>query len=221
MSVLVYVGANEGTSLSGMVHGYERVYAFEPDPITFQTLKSRLGNNPNITLVNAACAEEEGETDFFILPCRASSSMSIPDDDFIAHCENEGNLDAIEVSEPITVKTINLCEYLQGEGVTHIDYYVSDIQGFDLKVLKTMSPYLESGDIDELYMETHGDNQKCYVGLTNDLSSFKELLSDTHEIEYISLGRFGGRRIAEEGLDSIPQQNDKGELEFDVKWKKK
>ena len=221
MSVLVYVGANEGNSLSGMVHGYDRVFAFEPDPVTYQTLVSRLGNNIHVSLINSACGEEFGEAEFNILPCRAASSMSVPAEDFLEHCRKEGVEDNVRVAETITVPTINLCKYLQDQGVTHIDMYVSDIQGYDLTVLKTMKPFIEAGEIDRLQLETHGDNQKCYVGLTNDLSSFKELLSENYEIDYISLGRLNNRRVSEEGLEAMPNQNDKGELEFDVTWKLK
>ena len=42
-TVLVYVGANQGNSLSELYTKFDRVYAFEPDPETFECLKL---NNP-------------------------------------------------------------------------------------------------------------------------------------------------------------------------------
>ena len=40
MSVLVYVGANQGNSLWEIFDKYDQVYAFEPDPEMFESYKA-------------------------------------------------------------------------------------------------------------------------------------------------------------------------------------
>ena len=41
MTTLVYVGANEGSTLWNLIDKFDDVYVFEPDPEIFQTLNKR------------------------------------------------------------------------------------------------------------------------------------------------------------------------------------
>ena len=43
----------------------------------------------------------------------------------------------------IEIDTINLAEYLSDQGVDYIDFYLSDAQGSDLNILKTMQSYID------------------------------------------------------------------------------
>ena len=108
MKTLVYVGAFVGDSLIGMIGNFDKIFAFEPDINSFKILSDRIGNNPKVNLINAACAESDGESDFYVLPCKAASSISKPGKDLIKHCEESGSLKNIKTSDPIRVKTINL-----------------------------------------------------------------------------------------------------------------
>jgi len=75
MKTLVYIGANQGHSLGMLVNTFEKVYAFEPDPEMFSTLKSRFGTLSHVTLVNAACSLEDGEANFYVTGNRVASSL--------------------------------------------------------------------------------------------------------------------------------------------------
>ncbi len=83
MSTLVYVGANEGVSLWGLIEHFDEVHVFEPDPEIFAKLKKRYKQFEWVTLVNAACSDKVGESDFYITKNRVASSLGNPSDKFV------------------------------------------------------------------------------------------------------------------------------------------
>ena len=202
MSTLVYVGANEGNSLWGIFDKFDKVYAFEPNPEVYKILRRRFRQFEWVTLINAACSTEDGETDLYVTPNLVSSSLSD------VNTEKYGG-DA--ASKKVTVKTLNLNNYLKKEGVDVIDLYYSDCQGSDLLILKTIKEYIDNKKIEQLYIETHGDGVELYKGLDNQFSGFKKVLSDNYKFEHASLGRLNGAIKLE---SEIPDD----ELEWDSLW---
>lgn len=209
MSTLVYVGANVGHSFGRILRHFDKVYAFEPDPEMFSQLENRYGSMENVTLVNAACSTEDGEATLYITGNRVATSLGDGSNGFKSvHGFNA------EVIKTITVKTINLYNYLKEEGVDVIHLYVSDAQGSDLNILKTMKEYIDSGSIGELFLETHGNGSFLYEGLDNQFNGFKELLSDNFEFVHASLGCHNGRIVKEQDIPS-------DDPEFDSYWRLK
>ena len=155
MNTLVYVGTNVGNSLWHMIQDYDKVYAFEADPEMFDELRRKFQQFEWITLVNAACTDSDGEVDLYVTPNRVSTSLSDA-----SKAEKDGGCPPI--LKKIKVKSINLCQYLQSEGVTEIERYQSDIQGSDLTVLKTMKQYIDDKKIESLFIETHGNGIEIY-----------------------------------------------------------
>jgi len=206
MTTLVYVGANCGNCLWNMIQDYDQVYAFEADPEIFSELNKRFHQFEWVTLVNAACAEEKGKAKFYITPNRVSSSLSTVSS--TTHNDDHPQRQYREIE----VDTINLHEYLLEEGVDFVDFYLSDIQGSDLNVLKTMKPFIDECKIGEMFIETHGDNLYIYDGLYNQFQGFKELLNKNYEFVYASLGSMNNKIVKEE---EIPE----GEYEWDSYWR--
>lgn len=210
MKTLVYVGANRGNSLWNMIQDYDLVYAFEPDPEIFSELNRKLRQFEWVKLVNAACSDVEGEVDLYVTPNRVSTSLS----DASEIEKSSGNFTE-HVQKIIKVKCINLCSYLQSEGVDEIETYLTDAQGSDLKILKTMKKkYIDTKKINNLFIETHGDGVEIYKGLNNQFCEFKKILSENYEFIHASLGSQNGRLVKE---DDIP----KGEKEWDSYWEVK
>lgn len=204
MSILVYVGANRGISLSRLFRDYDYVYAFEPDPEIFIELYKSYSTYPWVTLVNAACSTYAGREDFYIYPNRVSSSLApvadgIPTDELLAKTE---------------VNVINLFDYLLERRINYIDYLVSDCQGSDLTILKTLKPLINSKSINRIMVETHNSNKDLYSGLSNGFDGFKTLLEANYEIEHVYLGRLDGQEVLE---SEIPHD----EYEWDTVWKVK
>ncbi len=207
MSVLVYIGANIGASLSGMISKYDKVYAFEPDPETFEALKVNLSKYSWVTLTNAACSDSDGYQDFYVTPNRVSSSLSDV-------TEYEKKMGCPDYLKKITVKTVNLKKFLEQHGVEYIDYYLSDTQGSDLNILKTIREFIDNKKIGELFIETHGNNWILYEGLNNKFDEFKKILSENYDFIHASLGRLNGKIVSEK---KIPED----EREWDSYWKLK
>jgi FkbM family methyltransferase len=209
MSTLIYIGANQGYSLGNIVNSFDKVYAFEPDPEMFTTLEQRYGSMSHVTLVNAACSIQEGESKFYITGNRVASSLGDGSKDF----KDFHGYNASVIKE-IVVKTINLCNYLESEGVEFIDLYYSDCQGSDLNVIKTLKKFVDEKRIGELFLETHADGTFLYDGLDNQFSGFKEILSENYDFIHASLGAFNGKIVDEDNL--VP-----GDPEWDSYWRLK
>jgi len=204
-TVLIYIGANEGSSLWGLFDKFDKVFVFEPDPEMFSKLQKRYKQFEWVSLVNAACFDFDGEKELYIMPNRVSTSLSDVD------TETYGGDAAFK---KVKVNTINLGNYLKEVGVEHINLYYSDCQGSDCTILSTMKEYIDSKNIDELYIETHGNGVFLYKGLDNQFSKFKELLNANYEFVHASLGRLNGKIVKE---DDIPE----GEYEWDSLWRVK
>lgn len=208
MSVLVYVGANEGVSLWSLFDKFDRVYAFEPDPEIFQSLHKKFSQFEWVTLVNAACSEQVGESSFFVTNNRVASSLGAGSELFQSFGEYN------KVLKEIKVKTINLLDYLQENEVDEIDLYYSDCQGSDLTVLKTIKKLVDDKKIKEIFTETHGNGRLLYEGLDNQFDGFKEVLSENYDFIHASLGCHNGRIVGE---SDIPPEDP----EFDSYWRLK
>ena len=119
-----------------------------------------------------------------------------------------------KLSKKITVKTINLKNFLEENGVEYIDYYLSDTQGSDLNILKTIKNFVDDKKIKELFIETHGNDWILYEGLDNKFEGFKKILSKNYEFVHASLGRLQGKIVLE---SEIPEN----EREWDSYWRLK
>ena len=189
MKTLVYVGANTGFSLWELFGEFDSVYVFEPDPEMYDQLKRRYRNFEWVTLVNAACSDKKGKSNFYVTKNRVASSLGNPSDKFVEGYKRHDS--GSTVIKEIEVDTINLGEYLSEQGVEFIDLYFSDCQGSDLNVLKTMKAFIDEKKIGEMYIETHGDGTQIYMGLDNQLSGFKKLLDENYTFIHATMGTHG------------------------------
>lgn len=208
MTTLVYVGTNVGNSLWEMFDKYDSVYAFEADPEMFVNLNRRFKQFEWVTLVNAACSEFDGEQDFYVTPNRVSSSLSD-----VSLAEKE--LGCVPFLKKIIVKTINLSNYLKLNSINEIETYVSDIQGSDLNVLKTLkNDFIDTKKIKQIFVETHGNGFELYAGLDNQFDGFKTMLVDNYNFIHASLGSRNGKIVEEKDIPF-------GEKEWDSYWEVK
>lgn len=186
--IAVYVGANRGYGISPLLNSFDEIHVFEPDPEIFEDLKQRCISFDNyrcdIILNNCACHVEDGIKTLYITENRVSSSLSEVDiSTFQTIGYHSGGKPSVK---KIEIETVNLFDYLQKNNIEELDYLLTDTQGADLTILKTVKPYLDNKKIKKLFCETHGNGKSLYVDLDNQFNGFKELLSKNYEISYFS-----------------------------------
>ena len=178
--VLIYVGLHKGMSFSKIYSLYEKCYGFEPNPELFKSLEKEFDKVGNVRLFNVAVTDYDGEIDFNISSNEgASSSIGNFSEKWQNYATGE-----VKMDKTIRVPCINLYRFIEKENITSIDDYISDIQGMDLSVLKTLKPLIESKRIKKITCEVVKDEYRnIYRDLPdNSESGFNELLKDNYEL---------------------------------------
>lgn len=179
MSTLVYIGTNEGEGLSEYIDLYDKVYAFEPDPEMFENLVNRFNDKSHVTFVNAACSDTAGIKTLYVTENRHSTSLSELSDYSLTYGFSGGKASF----KTFDVNCINLYDYFVEQNIDYIDTLITDCQGSDLSILKTIKSYIDNKKIGELFCETHENNIQLYDSLNNQFDDFKELLSHNYEVQ--------------------------------------
>ena len=127
-AIMFDVGANVGDwtanllEISGTLRIPIQVHAFEPCRGTFMQLSARLGNMPNVTLVNAACSRQAGTAMMHVYGTGAgTNSLAEPIDERSA------------ASEEVQLTTIDL--YCESNRIKKIDLLKIDAEGYDYEVI--------------------------------------------------------------------------------------
>lgn len=117
----------------------------------------------------------------------------------------------IKMKEKVKVPCINLLNFCRKNSINYIDDYISDIQGMDLQVLKTMRPMIENKQIGSIRCEVTKDEYgNIYKDLPdNSESGFEHLLSTNYKLVAKGAG------LLEDGVfDNIPDEA----WEMDCMW---
>lgn len=166
---LVYVGLNVGESFSRISYKYKLSIGYEPNPRNFKILEKKFGDVKTVRLFNLACGEISGTAEFNIsnnANDMASSSLA----DF-----SESR--SIFAQEKILVRVVNLGEHLMANGISNIDMYISDTEGYDLTVLKTLNNYLKNNKINSIICEVVRNGRKSpFKNISNFESEFDAYL---------------------------------------------
>ena len=193
-----------------MLHNFDRIYAFEANPDSVTRLKQRFSDAGHLQIIWGAVTdtEEGGWATFNVSSYDGASSMGQFDPAFL-----KDRTDGLQMTQSVHVPTINLNKFCQEAKIQQIDAYVSDIQGADLMVLKTMAkPFLEQGWIKSIQTETAKDGKRnIYTDLpSNELSEFKKLL-EPFKYKLVATG-WGALKPGQ--FDSVPDDW----WEFDSLW---
>jgi FkbM family methyltransferase len=135
------VGANIGffTILCSRLVGPQgRVYAFEPIPQNLVTLRHNIELNglTNVVIVEKALSSSTGTAEMFVSPWSAFHSLNV---DGATKQDNHGS----EAGE-ISVETVTLDEFVQGDDVRTPDLLKIDVEGAELIVVEGMRETLRS-----------------------------------------------------------------------------
>jgi FkbM family methyltransferase len=208
--VAFYIGANRGYGLRQYILEYDEIHVFEPDPEMFFELKSNFKQYPNLILNNCACHSENGKHTLYVTENRVSTSLAEVDTstfDTIGY--HSGGKPSIKTFE---VNTVNLFDYFKLNRIDEVEFFLTDAQGSDLAILKTIKPYLDQKKIKKLFCETHNNNKSLYLGMDNSFDGFKEILEKNYQIMYYN---FGGEYKPKE------YEINENDIEWDTCWELK
>ena len=202
--VLVYVGMNVGEEFGQLFYKFERCIGFEANPENYKKLLSKFKHHDNVEIYNYAACEKDGPVEFNISDNGnngASSSIGL-------FHQSRG----IGVDRKIQVRGINLNNFLVNIGVDYIDEYISDIEGMDLTVLSTLSPFLNTKKIKFITCEVALDGQESpFLNIpTNFMSDYEALLESNYKLVSKGWGY-----LKEGEFNTVPE----GYRFMDCKWK--
>jgi len=170
------IGASIGNSIDEM-NGYDIIYAFEPNPFSFNKLIENKSNVNNIKFFQLAIAEKDGYLDF---NCHHhyeySSLLKIKTNgEFANLCSQiDPGFDVIEYITPVKVKRLDT--FLIENNIPHIDFLKIDTQGSDLSVVKFLGESIQKVNLIELEVQN--------------ISLYENSPSKEETIEYLKIKGF-------------------------------
>ena len=200
--ILFYLGTSTGEGLLKIIkqnyyHMFNEVHIFEAQKESFDTLlksfepvKEMVKNTfffnygavvPYETKTDDECVE------FNIYKKNGSSSLGVMSKECFKDEEDFKN-----VLETRQVPAINIPQYCKKRGIENIHTYVSDLQGIDFEVLKSMKSFIDQQKIYQIQCEvTKNGKRNMYETLpSNELQSFEKLFGNNYKLS--SKGWFSG-----------------------------
>jgi FkbM family methyltransferase len=148
--VLVYIGANHGETLIDIAHKFQRVIALECNPVLFQVLKKRFSRFSNVEIYPFAASDSFQQISLF-LPSNGNFFGAATAMDF-----SESN--TVKNHGQFSVPSVDLGVFLELIGVSAIDLYISDIEGFDYVALLSLRRFIEEGRVARIQVEVWSDD---------------------------------------------------------------
>lgn len=150
--VVFDVGAHIGQSAALFSDTFPdaRIYSFEPDPESFQQLRSLAAGYGRVTVVNAAVGDREGEATFFVNAFSQTNSLLKPRDgagQFLVAT------DGLDVRQETRVRVLTLDAYCAEHSIPRIDFLKLDTQGYELRVLEGAASLLSRQAVPLIYLE--------------------------------------------------------------------
>lgn len=201
--VLIYGGLHKGNGFAKRCRGYDSAYGFEANPELHELCQQRFAGLPHVRIIHGALSDRSGTVSFNVSSNEGlSSSLGTFRTTWQSH---------IQLTRQIQVPALNLCDFIHDEGIQTITDYVSDLQGSDLTVLKTLAEHIDQKRIGTIQCEVaKNERTNIYAGVgSNRESDFEQLLRPN----YLRVATGWGSCYA--GVfETIPDDW----WEFDAKW---
>ena len=130
------IGAFDGVGeddLRGLVLTHKlRGVLVEPQPSAFARLQQTYRNQPNVTLLQAAIAEQEGTRELYCKRGEASMAASFDRE----HLRRHGIADAEIVAQHVACHTVESA--LRAAGLTSVDLIQIDAEGYDWPIIRSI-----------------------------------------------------------------------------------
>lgn len=191
---LLYIGAHKGNGLAAELTArgdrYDRAIAVEASPLCAAELRDRFGPAPwhhngraiAVEIVHAAAVGRPGEQVVRLnLYGTAHGSASLgtitpATVERLAPFWEHGYFDLRGVAH---VPAVYLPDLLRARGIDALGALVTDAQGADLAIAKTLAPMLAAGRVLRLQAEVDHPDRPHYDGLpTNSLAAWRAFMAD-------------------------------------------
>ena len=166
---LIYAGLNIGDSFQKIFFKYKRVIGFEPNIVNYKRV-SHYNRLKGVNIYNYALSDSKGKVKFY-LPDNMNNDASASLSQFSKNNRHQSR-DIIEVN------AINLCDFLTEHLITEIDFYISDIEGYDFKVIKTIAEkFIYTKKIKKIQVEAvNNEVENPFIDSTNYERDFDNIL---------------------------------------------
>jgi len=175
-----------------------RVYAFECNPATLPACRERVAPLANVTLVEKAVADHDGDVSFFpINPERTVTTWEDGNPGASSLLRASGKYPAeTYVQDEITVPAVTLETFLRDEGIDEVDLMWMDIQGAELMALRGAGDSLARVKM----IHTEVEFLEIYSGQAL-FAEVKRFLNDAGFLlaAFTHLGRYAGDAVFVQG----------------------
>jgi FkbM family methyltransferase len=146
--VIFDVGANKGATYRMFRSIFPRspIYAFEPDPRAFATLKAKAEGDAEAHLSPLAISDQIGEVEFNVMDASELNSL-------LPATQASEIAGTVTTREKIKVQSDTLDAFTARAGISRVDLLKMDIQGAEIRALEGARTLLGRRAIGCLYLE--------------------------------------------------------------------
>ena len=174
-SLAIIVGPNRiDKQIADVIQSHDRTIMFEPLPDACEFMRSQINQGgERVRIVQAACGQFDGTSVLNQYNTHGVSSS-------LGTCTKQSTelyerFD-LNCTGQLEVPVVNLAAFCARAGIYHIDTLMTDAQGMDLTIMKTMSKWLRESLISKIQCEADGDGYCMYDGLPNNSESGFDML---------------------------------------------
>lgn len=148
-AVILEAGAHTGSDTIRMSHAFSgcKIYSFEPEPTAYKKLVKKTYGYKNIHIYNLALGEKDEIKKLYTSKDLVDASSSLLPHTSIAKKVVPG----IKLDQSLDVSVRTIDSWAKENGVDHIDFMWLDMQGNELRALKSAKNLL--GTVKTIYTE--------------------------------------------------------------------
>lgn len=146
-----------------------RIFSFEPHPRTFATLQHNVQHLPQVTAVQLALADQEGNAELHDYLMMSASGSLHYDESMVALQKSQTHdtdiaprIDQTFAAQTFTVRTTLVDDFLSTQGIEQVDLVKMDIEGAEIGALRGMRRTIANSPNMVLVMEYNPQALKAF-----------------------------------------------------------